>query len=603
MQLQDDPKLYTIRHSLAHVLAQAVRDKYPTVKLGFGPPIDNGFYYDFDFGSESFGEADLKDLEKRMRKIINHEQKFERVDCDFSEAVQTLKDYDDEPYKQENLSNLKDRGVTNFSFYKNGKFMDVCEGPHVEHTGLLPADGFKLDRISGAYWLGSESNSSLTRIYALAFSSKPELQEYIRRRDLAKNYDHKKLGKELDLFHFDNLVGKGLPLWLPNGTVIRDCIQRFAEDKEFEYGYKRVASPNIAKGDLYKQSGHAQHYQDSMFPPMNIEGEDGELEQYFLKPMNCPHHHLMFGSRQRSYRDLPLRLAEYGTCYRYEQSGELSGLVRVRCMTMNDAHIYLREDQFEAEFKKTIQLYKDFYDVFKLRDYKFRLSIRSSDNAEKFEGDPAMWDKAEAMLEKVLKDLEIDFYVGEGEAAFYGPKIDIQFKNVNGREETVSTIQVDFLSSENFDLSYIGEDGKDHTPVIIHRAPLSTHERFISFLIEYYGGAFPTWCAPVQVAIIPVHEQVLDYCKELQRELHSHKVRIEIDNSDNSLNKKIRMNTKQKIPLVLVIGEKEKTFNSVNIRRYSEKDQTVKERSVFIQDLLKEIEDKTMNREPMGSLV
>lgn len=603
MNENDNPKLYRIRHSLAHVLAQAVQSKYKDVKLGFGPPIDNGFYYDFDLGGENISPEDLKDIEKRMKKIIGQRQKFERVDGDYQAALSTIKAHRDEPYKVENIENLHSRGETNFSFYKNAGFLDVCEGPHVEHTGEIPADAFKLDRIAGAYWLGDEKRPMLTRIYALCFETRQELDDYLKRRQIAEQYDHKKLGKELDIYHIDDQVGKGLILWLPNGAVIRNEIQRFAEDMEFRYGYKRVSTPNISKSDLFMRSQHLPAYEESMFPPMVVKEDEGKETKYYLKPMNCPFHHVIFNSRMRSYRELPLRLAEYGTCYRYEQSGELSGLIRVRCMTMNDAHIYCRMEQVEDEFKRLMQMYQEFYQTFRLKDYKFRLSVSGDENADKFKGSKDMWSKGEQLLEKILKDLNIPYYVGSGEAAFYGPKVDIQFRNLMGREETVSTIQVDFLSPKNFDMHFIDESGQQAEPVIIHRAPLSTHERFISFLIEYYGGAFPTWCAPVQVCMIPVAEDCHQYCLDLAMDLEKNYVRAEVDLSDNSFNKKIRTNTMRKIPIILIVGSKEVAEKKVTIRRYGIESQETMDVNVFKTELLKEIKDRVMLREPLSAML
>lgn len=602
MEEKDNPKLYRIRHSMAHVLAQAVIDRWPQAKLGFGPPTDTGFFYDFDFGGEPVTDADLKDLEKRMKKITGHKAPFERIDGNYDDAVKTLSAFRDEPYKQENLKNLRDRGETNFSFYKSGRFLDVCEGPHVEHTGLLPVDAFKLDRIAGAYWLGDEKNKMLTRIYALCFETKEELTQYLERRAMALEFDHKKLGRELDIYQIEDIIGKGLPLWLPNGAIIRKEIERYAEEMEFKYDYKRVATPHIAKESLYLKSQHLPAYEESMFPPMVVTDEEDKKERFFLKPMNCPHHHMIYAARNRSYRELPLRLAEYGTCYRYEQSGELSGLLRVRCLTMNDAHIYCRHDQLETELKNVLKMYLEFYDTFKLSKYRFRLSLRGTDNADKYKGDLAMWDKAGALLEKVLVDEKADYYRAEGEAAFYGPKIDIQFKNLMGREETVSTIQVDFLSPVNFELGYVDETGGQSPPAIIHRAPLSTHERFVSFLLEYYGGAFPTWCAPTQVAMIPVNDSCLPYCQELAATLKGKMVRAEIDSTDNSFNKKIRNNTVRKIPIVLVVGAKEVEERTVTIRRYGIKDQVNAPRDQFVTDLLEEIRDRRMLREPMSAI-
>ena len=589
-------------HTSAHVLAQAVQLKYPGVQLGFGPPTEFGFYYDFDFGSHSIEESDLKDLEKKMKKIIGQRQLFERVETDYEGALDLLNTHRHEPYKVENLKNLKERGVEAFSFYRNGQFLDVCEGPHIEHTGELPGDAFRLDRVAGAYWLGDEKNKMLTRIYALAFSTKLELDDHLKRRSLAEENDHRKLGKELELYHLEESIGKGLPLWLPNGTIIRDEIEEFARQTEFAHGYQRVCTPHISKGELYERSQHLAAYKDSMFPPMRLEEEGGKSIDYYLKPMNCPHHHMIFKYRKRSYKELPLRLAEYGTCYRYEQSGELSGLIRVRAMTMNDAHIYLRESQFEEECKNIMKMYLQFYETFRLREFSFRLSVRGEDNKDKFKGDPAMWDKAEYLLEKVLKEMGQPFDTGIGEAAFYGPKIDIQFRNLMGREETVSTIQVDFLSPINFDLTFINEQSQEEKPIIIHRAPLSTHERFLSFLVEYYGGAFPTWCAPVQVCLVPVNESCHEYCKELAAVLHKNRIRCTFDDSQVSFNKKIRNNTVKKVPIIVIVGQKEVDNNEVTVRRYGIKEQATLTRKDFMQSLFDEIYDRKMYREPISSL-
>lgn len=604
MENLENSLIYKIRHSMAHVLAQAVQIKFPTVKLGFGPPVEHGFYYDFDFTGTAFHETDLKELEKIMRKIIGQQQEFKRIDCDLNGALETIKTGRDEPYKVENINNLASRGVTNFSFYTNGKFLDVCEGPHVANTKDLQSAAFKLDRVAGAYWLGDEKRPMLTRIYALCFEKTAELDDYLKRRKMAEEFDHKKLGKELDLFDFDDLVGKGLPLWLPNGTVIRNEIQKFAEEMEFKYGYKRVATPHIAKQDLYLKSQHLPAYEESMFPPMIVKDDDGsEATRFYLKPMNCPHHHLIFNSRMRSYRDLPLRLAEFGTQYRYEQSGELSGLLRVRCMTLNDAHIYLRADQIEDEFRNIMQMYKEFYETFKLTNYRYRLSVRGKENADKFKGSPEMWDKAEGILKKVLDSLGVPYFVGEGEAAFYGPKVDFQFKNLMGREETVSTVQLDFLAAINFSLKYTEQGGGEAPPVIIHRAPLSTHERFISFLIEYYGGAFPTWSSPVQVNFIPVNLECEPFCRKLAEELHTEYVRAEVDTSDNSFNKKIRNSTVRKTPITIIVGNKEVDESRVTIRRYGIEKQESMSVAEFKAMLHDEIKSRKMLREPMSSLV
>lgn len=602
MNLEDNPKLYKIRHSLAHVLAQAVKQKYPEARLGFGPPTDTGFFYDFDFGAVQVNAEDLKDIEKRMKKIIRQRQPFQKSEGSAADAKAKCAAAG-ENYKIENIDNLASRGESNFSFYSNGEFFDLCEGPHVEHTGELPESAFLLDRMAGAYWLGDEKNKMLTRIYALAFETREQLDEYLKRRKLAEEFDHKKLGKELDIYHHSDIVGKGLILWMPNGTIIREEIENFAKELEARNGYSRVATPHITKSDLYYKSQHLPAYKDSMFPPMVIEEEDGHKTEYYLKPMNCPHHHLIFDARMRSYRDLPIRLAEYGTQYRFEQSGELSGLIRVRCMTLNDAHIYLRRDQVGDEIKNVLRLYKEFYDTFRLKEYRFRLSLPDEAHKEKYKGDAQMWKDGEEVLVRALEDLKIEYFVGKGEAAFYGPKIDIQFKNLLGREETVSTVQVDFLSPQNFELKYIDEHGKEAVPVIIHRAPLSTHERFISFLMEYYGGAFPTWCAPVQVAIVPISDAFAEYAHQLHRQMRDVLIRSFVDDGSDTLNKKIRTNTVKKIPIQLIVGEKEVASQSVTVRRYGEAQQQSMSREEFMVMIQSEIKERKMLREPMGSII
>lgn len=604
MKEESNPQLYAIRHSLAHVLAQAVKTLYPDAKLGFGPPTDTGFFYDFDFGDKKISESDLKPIEKAMKKIIGKKQEFQRELTDYEGALKKLED-SAESYKVENVQNLNERGISEFSFYTNGPFLDVCEGPHVANTGELPAKSFKLDRVAGAYWLGDETKPMLTRIYALAFETPEQLQEFIKRRATAQEFDHKKLGKELELFYFDDHIGKGLPLWLPNGAIVRDEIENYAKEMEFKGGYQRVITPTLAKEELYLKSQHLPAYEESMYPPITCKNDEtGHEEKYYLRPMNCPHHHLVYSSRKRSYKELPMRVAEYGTTYRFEQSGELSGLIRVRGMTLNDAHIYCRLEQVEQEMKNILALYMELYETFKLKDYSFRLSIRDKEkSSEKYRGDDKTWTDAEEILLNALKETQLPYYIGEGEAAFYGPKIDIQFKNLMGREETVSTIQLDFLGPENFDLNYTDEQGHDVRPVIIHRSPLSTHERFVSFLIEYYGGAFPTWLAPVQVCLIPVNDTCKSYCEELAEELRSHMVRVELDDSSNSFGKKIRTNTVRKIPMLLIIGNDEVEQGQVTVRRYGLKEQQTLDKSEFKTSILEEIRLRKNFREPMGSII
>ncbi len=600
----DDQKsrLYAIRHSLAHVLAQAIQKLFPGTKLGFGPPTETGFYYDFDFGTQVFSEKRFTDVEKAMRKIIQEAQPFVREDLNFDEA-KLRSQKQDEPYKLINIENLAERGTTEFSFYRNGPFEDLCEGPHVLNTNELPAGAFRLDRVAGAYWLGQEKNKMLTRIYVLAFETEKDLKDFIKRREIAEQYDHKKLGKELGIFHFDDMIGKGLPLWLPNGFVLRDQLETYVKEVEFQAGYKRVCTPPIAKKELYLTSGHLPAYEESMFPPMKCHHADtGHTEEYYLRPMNCPHHHMIYKSAQRSYRDLPLRLAEYGTTFRYEQSGELSGLLRVRGMTLNDAHLYVRLDQVEDEIQKTLELYNEMYSCLKIRDYSFRLSLPDL-ASDKFKGSPEMWKKAGEILERVLEKNGTPYYKGVGEAAFYGPKIDIQFKYLLGREETFSTIQVDFLAPETFDLSYIDDEGKEQRPVVIHRAPFSTHERFISYILESYGGVFPTWLAPVQVAVIPVNESCNNYCADLEAQFKRHFVRAEADLSSQSFGKKIRTHTVRKVPILLIVGNQELEEGRVTVRRYGVEKQESFTKEDFMHMLLEEIRERKNTREPLSAIV
>jgi len=581
--------LYKIRHSLAHVLAQAVLSFYPTAKLGFGPPVENGFYYDFEFEQPITAE-DLPKFEKKMIEIIKSKQEFVRTEMTADQATAKLQEMK-QPYKAEFAQDLKVRGINNISFYQNGPFVDMCEGPHYENTIRLPQSAFKIDHIAGAYWKGSEKNKMLTRVYGLAFKDKKELSDYIARRQLAIDRDHRKIGKELDIFHIDDEIGRGMPLWLPKGAVLREELEKLAKEFEFLAGYSRVATPHITKEELFYRSGHLPYYNEGMYPPIEID-EENRKERYYLKPMNCPLHHKVFGARRHSYKELPLRFAEYGTVYRYEKSGQLSGLQRVRMLSMNDAHIYLAEEQIFSEVSNVLKMYDKVYKLFGFNDYKLRLSLHDPANKEKYYDDPAMWEKAEGMLAKALNSLGLKYVMGPGEAAFYGPKIDFQFKNLLGKEETVSTLQLDFLAAKKFDLKYMGVDGKEHDCVVIHRSPLSTHERFVSFLLEMYGGAFPTWLAPVQVRIVTVNEEFNDYAQKLNDELHQSLVRVEVDTSDESFGKKIRNGAIQKIPVVLVIGANEKDNNTVTVRRYQVKEQVTVSFAEFKADLLTEIRER-----------
>lgn len=566
MEHSNDP-LYKIRHSLAHVLAQAVLQIRPGAKLAFGPPIDNGCYYDFLF-NEPLTPEDFPDLEKRIRKIIAERQEFKASTRSARDAVSHLRQLD-QNFKADYCEELISQGEKEIGFYVNGPFEDMCAGPHLEHTGQIPPDCFKIDSIAGAYWRGSEKNPQLSRIYCLAFKNKAELEAYIENRRLAQERDHRKLGKELELFVFSDFVGPGLPLWTPNGTVIREALETLGKEIETRHGYVRVATPHLAKEELYKISGHLPYYKDTMFPPMELEGE----ANYYMKAMNCPHHHMIYSHRPRSYRELPLRMAEYGTVYRFEPSGTLSGLLRVRSLAMNDAHIYCTIDQLKAELIDTFKLTLGYYKMFRFEDVKVRYSTHDPANKEKFVDNPELWKFSEGIVKEVIEELGVDHILGPGEAAFYGPKLDFQAKTLLGREETISTTQLDFAQPLRFNLTYVGQDGAEHRPYVVHRAPLGTHERFIAFLIEHFGGAFPTWMAPIQAAIIPVNDGVMGYAQEVAALFRGQLMRAEVDSSDNSFNKKIREAVTRKIPNILILGGKEAEARSVTLRRYCVKEQ------------------------------
>lgn len=560
--------LYRLRHSLAHILAQAVVEVRPAVKMAFGPPVEFGFYYDFDFGDQPLGERDLRDIENRMRRIIKEKQVFEQrfmaLDAASALLAQTGQTYKIE-YAQELVETGK-AGSEGLGFYINGPFTDMCEGPHLAHTGEVPKGCFLLDRISGSYWRGDEKKPMLSRIYGLAFESEQELKDFIERRKLAMERDHRKLGEELDLFFMDQEVGVGLPMWMPNGAILRDELEAWAREEEFKAGYQRVSTPAITRGALFHRSGHLPYYADSMYPAMVID----EHDEYYLRPMNCPHHHKVFGARPHSYRDLPLRLAEYGNTYRYEKHGSLAGLLRVRAMCMNDAHIYCTPEQVEQEFNSVISMYRHYYGHLRMGNFRVRLSLHDP-KSDKFVDNEEAWNRCEDIVRDVLKNLGVDYEEAHGEAAFYGPKVDIQVKNLLGREETVSTCQLDFVGAERFDLTYNDSDGQKKRPYILHRAPLSTHERMISFLIELYGGAFPTWMAPVQVQLIPVKDEVLPYAQEIEHLLRGHLIRVQTDTSDESFNKKIRNAITRKSPNIWVLGGKEMEEKTITWRRYCTK--------------------------------
>lgn len=608
--MESNPKekddLYKIRHSLAHVMAQAVLEMRPGSKLGFGPPIDNGFYYDFIL-TEPLKDSDFKELEKRMRKIINQDQEFTEENLSYNEAMARLDDMG-EPYKKEYAQELfETKGLETLRFYRNGPFLDMCEGPHVPSTKAIPGDGFKIRSIAGAYWRGDHRNVMMTRLYAWAYESKAGLKEAIRVHEEALKRDHKKLGKELSLFRIDEQVGKGLPLWMPNGTVVRDQLEAYMKELEFRDGYKRVATPVLAKTSLYHTTGHLPYYKDGMFPFMEFREttrEGGEvLEEYVIKPMNCPHHHLIFGAEKHSYRDLPIRLAEYGMCHRYEDSGSLSGLLRVRGMCMNDAHIYCTEDQIEEEFLKVMKMHETLYATLGIKDYYMRLSTWDPDDPkgkQKYVDNPEAWERTQDLVRNAMVRSGLPFTEVKGEAAFYGPKIDFQFRTVTGREETASTNQLDFAVPERMKITYTDANNQEQFPYVIHRAPAGTHERFVAFLIEHFAGAFPTWLAPLQVRVIPVSDDFRAAADALVAGLRDHLVRAEVDTAQDSMGKKIRNAIKAKIPHVLVMGQKEVEEGTVTVRRYGSEEQHTVPADEFKEDLLRRIRERELDAARMA---
>ncbi|MED3894013.1 threonine--tRNA ligase [Priestia aryabhattai] len=575
---QDAPEaLEIMRHSTAHLMAQAIKRLYKDTKvqLGVGPVIENGFYYDIDM-EESITPEDLGKIEKEMKKIVNANIEIERKEVSREEAIQLFKEVGDE-LKLELIDAIP-AGET-VTIYQQGEFFDLCRGVHVPSTGKIKE--FKLLSVAGAYWRGDSDNQMLQRIYGTAFFTKADLDEHLRLLEEAKERDHRKLGKELNLFTNSQKVGQGLPLWLPKGATIRRIIERYIVDKEVSLGYQHVYTPVLGSVELYKTSGHWEHYQDDMFPAMEMDNED-----LVLRPMNCPHHMMVYKQGIHSYRELPIRIAELGTMHRYEMSGALSGLQRVRGMTLNDAHIFVRPDQIKEEFIRVVRLVEAVYKDFGFENYSFRLSYRDPEDTEKYFDDDAMWEKAQSMLKDAMDELDLDYYEAEGEAAFYGPKLDVQVKTALGKEETLSTVQLDFLLPERFDLTYVGEDGKQHRPVVIHRGVVSTMERFVAFLIEEYKGAFPTWLAPVQVQVIPVSPTVhLEYAKEVQEQFQLAGIRVELDSRDEKIGYKIREAQMQKIPYMLVVGDKEVEDKAVNVRKYGEQNSETVDFQAFLQNV------------------
>ena len=570
--------LEVLRHSTAHLMAQALKRLYGDVKFGVGPVVEGGFYYDFDM-DEKVSSDDFEKIEKTMKQIVNENYKIERKVVSRDEAKEFFKD---DPYKLELIDAIpEDESVT---LYSQGEFTDLCRGVHVPSTSKIKE--FKLLSTAGAYWRGDSNNKMLQRIYGTAFFDKKDLKAHLQMLEERRERDHRKIGKDLELFTNSQLVGAGLPLWLPNGATIRREIERYIVDKEVSMGYDHVYTPVLANVDLYKTSGHWDHYQDDMFPPMKLD----EIEEMVLRPMNCPHHMMIYNNKPHSYRELPIRIAELGTMHRYEASGAVSGLQRVRGMTLNDSHIFVRPDQIKEEFKRVVNMIQEVYEDFGFKDYTFRLSYRDPEDKEKYMDDDEMWNKAESMLKEAVDEMGLPYVEAIGEAAFYGPKLDVQVKTAMGKEETLSTAQLDFLLPERFELTYIGSDGEQHRPVVIHRGVVSTMERFVAFLTEETKGAFPTWLAPKQVEIIPVNVDLhYDYARQLQDELKSQGVRVEIDDRNEKMGYKIREAQMQKIPYQIVVGDKEVENNEVNVRQYGSQDQETLEKDEFIWNLVDEI--------------
>lgn len=574
----------TFWHSSAHLMAEAVESMFPGVKFWVGPPLDSpkGFYYDMDLGDRKMSEDDLVALEKKMNELAKQQNVFTRKEMSKADAVKYFSEKGDE-YKLDLLQNLNDGEIT---FYKQGNFTDLCRGPHIPNTGFIKA--IKLTNIAGAYWKGDEKNKQLTRVYGVTFPSQKEMDEHLAMLEEAKKRDHRKLGKELGIYTMDDQVGPGLILWMPNGGVIIEELEKLAKESEQAAGYKRVVTPHIAKESMYLTSGHLPYYADSMFPPMELEGD-----RYYLRAMNCPHHHKIFDAELRSYKDLPLRLAEYGTCYRYEQSGELFGLMRVRCLHMNDAHIYCSKEQFAQEFKAVNDLYLKYFKIFGIEKYVMRLSLHDPEKlGQKYVNQPELWKETEELVRNVLIETGVPFVEVKGEGAFYGPKIDVQIWSAIGREFTLATNQVDFAQSRSFNLTFTNAQNEKEIPLIIHRAPLGTHERFIGFLLEHYAGKFPMWLAPVQVKVLPISDKFADYAKAVSDKLKNADIRAEVDDRNEKIGKKIRDTEMMKVPYMLVVGEKEMNENKVAIRRQGKGDIGVKSVDEFMNEAIAEIKER-----------
>ena len=571
-------------HTTSHILAQAVKRLYPDVKLGIGPAIENGFYYDFRV-EKPFTEEDLNKIEEEMKKIVKEDLVLERSVLSREDAIRLMEEKN-EPYKVQLIKELPE-GET-ISFFKQGEFIDLCAGPHINRTGKVKA--LKLLSTSAAYWKGNQENDSMQRIYGISFPKASQLEDHLKLLEEAKQRDHRKIGKDLELFMTHELVGSGLPMYLPNGAIIRRILERYIQDKEIELGYSHVYTPSLANVQLYKTSGHWDHYKEDMFPAMKLDNEE-----MVLRPMNCPHHMLIYKYKTRSYKDLPIRIGELANDFRYENSGAVCGLERVRQMCQNDAHLFVRPDQIKEEVGNVLKLIKEVYQKdfgFVESSFKYRLSLRDKNNKQKYIDNDEMWETAEEQLRAILKDMKIDFYEAEGEAAFYGPKIDIQIKTALNHDVTIPTCQLDFALPERFDLTYVGEDNKEHRPVVIHRAILGSSDRFISFLIEETKGAFPTWLSPIQVKILPITDSQMDYAIELKQKLQSKKIRVELDDSNEKIGYKIRKAQLEKVPYMLVLGAKEQENKAVAVR--SRKLGDIGQMSIeeFLEKIKNEIENK-----------
>jgi len=582
-----DSALDLIRHDCAHVMAEAVQELFPGTQVTIGPAIENGFYYDFS-RKTPFTFDDLEKIEHKMYQIIDSETPFEREVWNREDAIKHFTN-EGELYKAEIINDLPQS--EDITIYKQGKWLDLCRGPHLPTTKHI-GKSFKLMKVAGAYWRGDENNEMLTRIYGTAWRTDKELKTYLNMLKEAEKRDHRKIGKEMKLFSFDEEVGPGLPLWLPNGTVLIEQLENLAKETEIKAGYDRVKTPHITKRSLYEKSGHLSHYKDSMFPAMDVDGNE-----YYLKPMNCPHHHKIYSSLPRTYRELPIRLAEYGTCYRYEKSGQLFGLMRVRSMQMNDAHIYCSEEQFKEEFLAVCKMYLHYFDIFGIDKYEMRLSLHDPDKlGEKYVDEPELWIKTESLVRESLQDGKLNFVEIPGEAAFYGPKIDVQVWSAIGREFTLATNQVDFAIPSRFGLTYVDSDNKEKTPLCIHRAPLGTHERFIGFLIEHFAGNFPLWLAPVQMTIIPISDKFNDYAFEISKKLKKNNLRVEIDIRSEKMGAKIRTAEINKVPIMLIVGEKEMEDKTVSVRRKFSGNQGSLKLDDFISNIMQEVTSRTISK-------